>query len=254
MSFWEDNGNLISAGITLVVTLVAAKGVDVLISRRGGAIARRAGGGEISAASETRLRLLRRIVVAVIILIGIALALTQFASVKRLATGILASSAIIGLILGMAARQMLANSFAGMVLAITQPIRIGDRISWQDYEGRIEDMQLNYTYVRMDDGSRLVIPNGLLSESPVENHTIISRESRVEVSLWLPLSCNLERARALLEEEIPECTTEVAELEKDYLRLEVKADATGPTSTQDMASELRRRCHARLQSSGFLST
>ncbi len=252
MSFWEDNGNLITAGITLAVTLAAAKGVDTLIVHRGKAIAGRAGGGEVSASAETRLRLLRRVVIAVIILIGVALALTQFASVKRLATGILASSAVIGLIVGLAARQMLANAFAGMILAITQPIRIGDRITWQDHDGRVEDMHLNYTYLRKKDGSRVVIPNGLLAESPVENHTIIDRAMAVEVSLWLPLASNLERARALLEKEIPECSTEVAELDKDYLRLEVRVDAASPTTTEDTASDLRRRCLTQLRNEGLL--
>lgn len=252
MSFLEDYGDLVSAGVTLLVTFGVAKVIDVSISRRGEAIAKSVSGGDISAVAETRLRLLRRLAIAAIVVIGISLALLQITSVNRFATGLLASSAVAGLVIGLAARQTLANAIAGITLAITQPIRIGDRVTWEGQSCKVEDMRLNYTYLRTDGGSRLIIPNGSLAESSIENHTIVNRASRVEIELWLPLTSNLERARALLEEEVPDCTTEVAELDKEHLRLVVRADTTGPTQTQDLSSELRRRCFARLQAEGML--
>src|SRR5881409_2976554 len=91
-SFWHEHGDEISAAITLVVTIVIALLVDRLVIGRGTQVAERMTDG-VSRAAHTRLRLVRRLVFVVIVVIGVALALSQFAQIKRLATGILASSA-----------------------------------------------------------------------------------------------------------------------------------------------------------------
>ena len=106
-------------------------------------------------------------------------------AVKSIATGILASSAVLGLVVGFAARQTLANGIAGVLLAITQPIRIGDLVTFEEKTGDVEDVRLSYTYIRLDDGRRLIVPNERLAQSSIENHTIISPRVQVEVSVWL---------------------------------------------------------------------
>ncbi len=65
---------------------------------------------------------------------------------------------------GFAARATLANAIAGILLAITQPIRIGDLVTFEEQTGEVEDVQLTYTYLRLDDGSRLVVPNERLAQ------------------------------------------------------------------------------------------
>ena len=77
----------------------------------------------------------------------------------------LASSAVLGLVVGFAARQTLANAVAGILLAITQPIRIGDLVTFEGETGEVEDVQLTYTYIRLDDGRRLIVPNERLAQS-----------------------------------------------------------------------------------------
>jgi len=82
--------------------------------------------------------------------IGVALALAQFAAVKRVATGRNSRpSAVIGLGGGPSPRgQTLANLVAGILLAITQPIRVGDLVTFQGETGTVEDVRLSYTFVR----------------------------------------------------------------------------------------------------------
>jgi small-conductance mechanosensitive channel len=99
------------------------------------------------------------------------MALNQFTDLSRLATGILASTAVIGLIVGFAAQHTIANMVAGVQIAVSQPIRIGDRISFDENEGRVTDITLSYTYVDPGDGSSVVIPNQLLVEGIVHNHS-----------------------------------------------------------------------------------
>lgn len=126
---------------------------------------------QVSRSTKTRLRFLRRLLLLAIFLVLAALALSQFTELKRLATGILASTAVLGLIVGFAAQHTIGNMVAGVQIAVSQPIRIGDRISFDENEGRVTDITLSYTYIDPGDGSSVVIPNQLLVEGIVHNHS-----------------------------------------------------------------------------------
>ena len=106
-----------------------------------------------------------------VFLVVVAIALSQFTELKRLATGILASTAVLGLIVGFAAQHTIANMVAGVQLAVTQPIKIGDKITYEEVEGRVTDITLSYTYVDPGDGSSVVIPNQLLVEGTIHNRS-----------------------------------------------------------------------------------
>src|SRR5919198_1776502 len=182
-SFVEDHQHEITAMATVLVALVVAEVVDRTLARRG---RRMQEAFSLSPVADTRLRLVRRLIFATIVVLGIGLALVQFPSVKRVATGVLASSAVVGLVVGFAARQTLANAIAGILIAITQPIRIDDLVTFEGETGVVEDIRLTYTYVRLDDGRRLVVPNERLAQSSVQNHTIVDPSVQVQVSVWLP--------------------------------------------------------------------
>jgi small-conductance mechanosensitive channel len=126
---------------------------------------------QVSRSTKTRLRILRRLLLLTIFLVLAAIALSQFTELKRLAAGILASTAVIGLVIGFAAQHTIANMVAGVQLAVSQPIRIGDRITFDENEGRVTDITLSYTYIDPGDGSSVVIPNQLLVEGIVHNHS-----------------------------------------------------------------------------------
>jgi small-conductance mechanosensitive channel len=117
------------------------------------------------------LRLLRRLLVLTIFIVVAAIALAQFTELERVATGILASTAVLAAIVGLAAQHTLGNLVAGVQLAISQPFRIGDRIGFEEKGGRVTDITLAYTYVDPGDGSSVVIPNQLLVEGVVHNHS-----------------------------------------------------------------------------------
>jgi small-conductance mechanosensitive channel len=126
---------------------------------------------QVSRSTKTRLRLLRRLVFAIVLVVLAMIALSQFTELKRLAGGILASTAVLGLIVGFAAQHTIGNLVAGVQIAVSQPFRIGDRISFEENEGRVTDITLSYTYIDPGDGSHFVIPNQLLVEGVVHNHS-----------------------------------------------------------------------------------
>ncbi len=124
---------------------------------------------QVSRSTKTRLRFLRRLFLLILFLILVALALSQFTELKRLATGILASTAVLAAIVGFAAQHTLANMVAGVQLAISQPIKIGDRVAFEEVSGRVTDITLSYTYVDPGDGTSVVIPNQMLVDGIVHN-------------------------------------------------------------------------------------
>jgi small-conductance mechanosensitive channel len=126
---------------------------------------------QVSRTTRTRLRILRRLAFVVVFVIVAMLVLGQFTEFKRLATGVLASTALVVAVVGFAAQRTLANVMAGIQIAVSQPIRIGDRIKFEDCEGRVTDITLSYTYLDPGDGSSIVIPNQLLTEGTVHNRS-----------------------------------------------------------------------------------
>jgi small-conductance mechanosensitive channel len=126
---------------------------------------------QVSRSTKTRLRLLRRLGLLAVFLILAMLALSQFTELQRLAAGLLASTALVVAVVGFAAQRTLANMIAGIQIAVSQPIRIGDRVSFEEREGRVTDITLSYTYLDPGDGSSIVIPNQLLVEGTVHNYS-----------------------------------------------------------------------------------
>jgi small-conductance mechanosensitive channel len=246
------HGDVVSAIVTMAVAILIAFIIDRLVIGRGGRYAARLGDGGVSRAAQTRLRVIRRLVFVVILLIGAALALSRFSNFERLATGILASSAVLTLIIGLAARQVLANPMAGLLLAITQPIRIGDSVTIEGETGRVDDLTLSYTFVDTGDGRLMVVPNEKVVTSVVFNRSTGDRTAPPAASVWLPPEADLGRARAALEAADIR-SVEVAEMTAEGVRVEVHG-RRDPERTKTGAEEakLRERAHEVLRAAGVL--
>ena len=254
MPFLLANGDQdwIGAVITMGVAVVIAFAIDRLVIARGGRVASRMAETTLSRGAQTRLRLVRRLVFVIILAIGAALALSRFTQFSRLATGILASSAVLGLVVGFAARQPLANMVAGILLAITQPIRVGDTVTVAESTGRVDDLTLSYMYIDTGDGRLMVVPNEQVLSAPVFNHSTGDRTAPATVSVWLPPAASLDEARRILK---PAGATEVsvAEMTPEGVRLELKgARDRERTQVGDEESELRERAHEVLRAAGLL--
>jgi len=245
-SFLGEHRNELTALATAVAAFVIAKIVDRAIDRHAHRAAERVAGRALSASAETRLRLVRRLVFVTILVIGLALAAAQFPSVKRVAAGVLASSALLGLVVGFAARQTLANGIAGISLVIAQPIRVGDLVTFEEETGTVEDIRLAYTSIRLDDGRRLVVPNERLAAASVVNHTVVDPRVKVVVDVWLPRDSDADRAVEVLEG-IGGVAASVAEISPDGVRIALTSWAPDPERRGALAAELRQESLRRLR-------
>jgi small-conductance mechanosensitive channel len=249
--FWDANGPWIIALASIVSAFVIAFIVDRALAHRGMRLAEAVARGELSPETDTRLRFIRRLVYAVIVVIGVALACAQFPGINKVAASLLASGAIAAAVLGFAARQTLANLVAGIMLAVTQPLRVGDWVYVEDQYGVVEDIRLNYTFLSTLGGQRVVIPNEKLASGILRNDTLGGGSVKPDVGIWLPLTTDAGRAVAVLSEETGQSVT-VAETSPEGVRLAVGGDACAPPDRATREAALRLRCLERLRAEGLL--
>lgn len=251
-SFWDAHGNEVQAAITLALAILLAVLIDRFLIGRAESATDRMETSQFSREARTRLRLIRRLVFLTIILIGVASALSQFTEIKRLATGLLASTAVLGLVLGFAGRTVIANFVAGVLMAIRQPIRIGDLISLgEDVHGRVVDIALTYTSVDAGDGSLLVLPNEKVVNEVVVNHSAGNPRAPATVEVLLPADSDLERARRALES-MDVTSVRVADWTPDGIKVELKAAVDSPRDREAREGELRERAQITLREAGVL--
>jgi small-conductance mechanosensitive channel len=172
--------------------------------------------------------------------------------VRAVAGGLLASSAVLGIIVGFASQRTLGNFVAGLMIAISQPIRLGDRVTYADTEGIVEEIGLTYTLIRTRDRSRLVVPNEKLASDTIRNASIRSRETFAEITVQVPLSADLRAAVDGLRQEVAgerDPDVWVSGLNGNAI-VTIRAAAPDEDSAQQLESELRIRAHARLRALG----
>jgi small-conductance mechanosensitive channel len=175
--FWQ---RLVTALGVLLVSTVAAKLVDWRISKR-----------SLDPSVATRYRVLRRTLMAAIVFVGILSALLVIPQIRTVAGGVLASSAVIGLVIGFASQRTIGNVVAGLLIAVSQPLRLGDEVEVEGTQGVVEEIGLTYTWIRTRDNDRLVVPNEKLASETIRNSTIRSAETFAEASIEVP-SANLQ--------------------------------------------------------------
>ncbi len=238
---WE---RIITAAVVVGVTLVAARLIDRRMARR-----------ELAPEAMTRYRVLRRSITAAIVAVGILSALLVIPQVRAAAGAILASGAVIGLVVGFAAQKTLGNFIAGLLIAFTQPLRIGDQVEIDGTAGVVEEIGLTYTFIRTRDDVRLVIPNEKLASDTIKNASIVSREKLAQVTLNVPLDKDLSAAvdaLRVLVDDAPRGAVLVSEL-GDKATITVRASADDAADAEQLESELRLRAHARLREAGVLT-
>ena len=189
MPFWH---RIVIAAAVFALVWILARVVDWWLKRR----------GPLAPEAQTRYLVLRRAVTVTILVVGFLSALLVIPQVRAVAGGLLASSAVIGIVLGLAAQQVLSNFMAGLVIASTQPVRIGDRVTYANEEGTIEEIGLTYTFIRTLDRRRLVVPNSKLASDTIINSSIRSRETVAEVRVPLPLHSDVSAAIETLRGEV----------------------------------------------------
>ena len=240
MELWE---RALVVGVVLAVTLVSARLIDLRMSR-----------GDRSPESLTRYRVLRRSITAAVVAFGVLSALLVIPQVRALAGALLASSAVLGLIVGFASQRTLGNFVAGLMIAFTQPLRLGDVVEIGGVEGVVEEIGLIYTFIRTEENARLVIPNEKLASDTIRNSTIRSPAKFAQVTVQVPSTTDLG---SVVESLRSEATGErddvfVSSLTGDPT-VTVRVWAESEPAAERLEHELRLRVHRRLREQGLFA-
>jgi small conductance mechanosensitive channel len=174
--------------------------------------------------------------------------------VRAVAAGILASSAVIGIVVGFAAQRTIGNFIAGLLIALAQPIRLGDHVETEGLTGVVEEIGLTYTFIRTPDNDRLVIPNEKIASDTIRNSSIRSRKKLAQVTVPVPLDRDLDAAIGLLSEVAGdgEAQVQVSELD-DHAQLTLSVWAPDERTAERLESDLRLKAHARLREAGVFA-
>jgi small-conductance mechanosensitive channel len=138
---------------------------------------------------------MHRILNVLVVLATVGAALMVFDQVRAFGASLLTSAGIVGLVAGIAAQRTLQNVFAGLQLAITQPIALGDVVEVENVVGTIEEITFSFVSVRLRDLRRLILPVTYFLERPFTNWTRTSAESATSFSLVLSLDASLSAIR-----------------------------------------------------------
>jgi small-conductance mechanosensitive channel len=147
---------------------------------------------------ETRIDILGRTAVTIVVLIAFALAAMVFPVVRVLGTTLLASAGVAGIVLGIAARPLFENLIAGVQLALAQPIRIDDVVIVEGEYGHIEQIASTFVVVRIWDQRRMVLPLTYFIEKPFQNWTRTGSALLGTVFLYVDYSVQLQPLRDFL--------------------------------------------------------
>jgi len=240
--FWH---RMVIAAAVFVLVSILARVVDWRLKRR-----------PLAPQAETRYLVLRRAVTVTILVVGLFSALLVIPEVRAIAGGLLASSAVLGLIVGFASQQVLSNFMAGLVIALTQPVRIGDRVTYANEEGTVEEIGLTYTFIRTLGRRRLVVPNSKLASDTIINSSIRSRETFAEVSIAVPLTADLGAVVDALKTDVAgerDSDVFVDSLDGTATAI-VRAAAPNELAAEQLEHELRLRAHRRLRELGVWAT
>jgi len=235
MPFWH---RLVIAAVVFGIVSLIARIIDWWLTRR-----------PLPPEAATRYRVLRRSISVTILVVGFFSALLVIPQVQAIAGGLLASSAVLGVIIGFASQRTLGNFVAGLLIAVSQPVRLGDRVSYAGEDGIVEEIGLTFTFIRTRDDARIVVPNEKLVSDTIRNASIRSKGTFAEVTVQVPLTADLQAVVAALREEVAEerdPTVVVSALEGSAT-VTIRVRAADEDSASRLGSDLRVRAQGRLR-------
>ncbi|MEO3928087.1 mechanosensitive ion channel domain-containing protein [Micromonosporaceae bacterium B7E4] len=152
---------------------------------------------------KTQIVMLRRVTIAVIVVLAAGVMLMTFPSVRGVGASVLASAGVIGVVAALAAQSVLGNVFAGLQLAFSDAVRLDDVVVVEGEWGRIEELTLSYVVVQIWDDRRLILPTSYFTTKPFQNWTrtqaAVLGTAEFEVDWSVPVQAMREELRRLVE-------------------------------------------------------
>ncbi|MET8358342.1 mechanosensitive ion channel domain-containing protein [Micromonospora sp. NPDC005171] len=152
---------------------------------------------------RTQVVMLRRLTIAVIVILTVGVMLMTFPSVRGIGAGVLTSAGVVGVVAALAAQSLLGNVFAGLQLAFSDAVRLDDVVVVEGEWGRVEELTLSYVVVQIWDDRRLILPTSYFTSKPFQNWTrteaAVLGTAEFDVDWAVPVQTMREELRRLVE-------------------------------------------------------
>jgi small-conductance mechanosensitive channel len=197
----------------------------------------------------TQMRILRQALNVLIALVTLALALMSFEAVRQVGVSLFASAGVAGIVAGLAARPMLENLIAGVQLALTQPLRLGDAVVINNEWGWVEEITSTYIVVRLWDWRRQVVPLSYLFQNPFTNWTRSSSSIIGTVLIYADYTLPMDIVRAKATEIVKGSrlwdgtvvNIQVSDAREQVMEVRVLASASDSGRAWDLRCEIREK-------------
>jgi small-conductance mechanosensitive channel len=150
----------------------------------------------------TKFVFLRRVIQVIIYLMGFAAIVYVIPEFRAVSYSILVGAGVAAVMVGFAAQKAFANIMSGVFLAVSEPIRVGDRVTIKDHYGSIEDITLRHTVIKTWDNNRVIIPNSVMNEVEIMNHSIMDEKIVQTLELGISYDSSIDKAKRIIIEEV----------------------------------------------------
>ncbi len=198
---------------------------------------------------STQIRLLRRAALFLVYFITFSALLMTVPAVRQFGVSLFASAGVAGLVIGLAARPLISNFIAGIQIAITQPVRLGDEVIMENEFGTIEEIRATYIVLKTWDWRRLILPLSTVIEKPFQNWTLTST-GQIGTIFWFvdlatPVEPLREKFMALVKQsklwDGQVAVLQVTDVTRDAKQLRGLASAATAGAAFDLRCEIREK-------------
>lgn len=198
---------------------------------------------------RTQTRVLARVAIALVWVIAISSALLTFEQFRAIGASLIASAGVLSIIAGLAAQGTLANVFAGIQLAFTDALRVGDLVVVDGNMGTIHDITLTYVVISSWDGRKWIVPSTVLITKMFETWTYQNPQvfGTVEFDLdWMvpidAMRVELQRVvRATSLWDRRRADMQVLETTSGYVKVRCVVSAASPSQLWDLRCLVREK-------------
>ncbi|WP_413190310.1 mechanosensitive ion channel family protein [Psychrobacter sp. AT9] len=199
---------------------------------------------------RTYVSIFRRVFVFVMVLGSIWIGLSEFANMEGFGKTLLTSAGIAGVVIGIAAQPILGNIIAGVQVAVTQPVRIGDSVIMDGNFSTVEDLRYTYAVLKTWDERRLIVPMRELITEMVENWSHTEVHQTCPVFLYIDYGADINAIRqqfisVVKDNKLWDNKTEpeifVVEVTEKTIQLRGAVSAVGPVEAWTLACEIREQ-------------
>jgi len=147
---------------------------------------------------RTRLSIIESLLTGIVYVIALMIIANSITELRAYSLSLFAGVGFMAIVIGFAAQETISNVISGILIAIYQPFRVGDRIKFKDEHGKVEDISLRHTVIKTWKNERVVVPNSMISKDKINNLTMNDEKMLMTIEMSISYDSNVDKARKIM--------------------------------------------------------